>query len=516
VDEATKSAVRLAWTIGRLDYMKLPLQKRFDADWERSKGVPGNRQFVLKSSRRSSKSSWLFLKFFELAKRTPSFHAAFVAPVAKGLEQYIEKIMAETLKDCPLDLRPRLNVQDKILRFPNGSTITFAGSDNKTYNHLRGNKFNIAGIDEAGFIADLQVLVDDILMPATFDSHGHLILASTPPDTPDHPWDTYYDQAEIGGYSASYTIYDTHYSVVDIENEAINYARSKGLLKPDMTREEMIAAGKDTTSFRREMLCERVVDRERLIIPEWKPEFEMAWRDNVFFQFYHKYESLDNGAGTMDFTVCLLAHYDFRKGWLVIDDEVGPLKEEMVRTDFIAAGIRLKETENSYSKVYRRIGDNNNKILLQDLAGIHKLPFMPARKDDLMTMVNQARLWVSAGKVRVNPRCKYTLGCLKNGVWNRQRDDWAHTMTWGHFDALAALIYLIRGIDVMTNPIPPNFGLDIQTHNLIPGQAQASANYEALKQAFKVPEKRNPMEDWRGTGPGTPEWLKKMLKRPTN
>jgi hypothetical protein len=151
--------------------------------------------------------------------------------------------MADTLKDCPLDLRPKLNVQDKICRFPNGSTITFAGSDNKTYNHLRGNKFNIAGIDEAGFIADLKVLVDDILMPATFDSHGHLILASTPPDTPDHPWDTYYDQAEIGGYCASYTIYDTHYSMTDIENEAINYARSAGLLKPDMTREDMIKAG---------------------------------------------------------------------------------------------------------------------------------------------------------------------------------------------------------------------------------------------------------------------------------
>lgn len=516
MDEQTKSAVRLAWTIGRLDYMKLPLQKKFDLDWERAKLVPANRQFVLKSSRRSSKSSWLFLKFTELCKRTSGFHAAFVAPVAKGLEAYIEKIMAETLKDCPPDLRPRFNVQDKICRFSNGSSITFAGSDNKTYNHLRGNKFNIAGIDEAGFIADLRILVDDILMPATFDSHGHLILASTPPDVPDHPWDTYYDQAELGGYSAAYNIYDTHYSVTDIENEAINYARSAGLLKVNMTREEQIAAGKSTTSFRREMLCERVVDREKLIIPEWKPEFEMEWRDEVYFQFYHKYEALDNGAGVMDFTVCLLFHYDFKKGWLVVDDEVGPLKEEMVRTDFLAAGIQGKEKERGYNKVYRRIGDNNNKILLQDLAGIHKLPFMPARKDDLITMVNQARLWVSAGRVRVNPRCKYTIGCLKNGVWNRQRDDWAHTMTWGHFDALAALIYGIRACDVMTNPVPANFGLDIQTHNLIPGAKPSSANYEALRQAFKVPGKRSNTDDWRGESAGTPAWLKALLKRPTN
>jgi hypothetical protein len=91
------------------------------------------------------------------------------------------------------------------------------------------------------------------------------------------------------------------------------------------------------------MLCERVVDREKLIIPEWKPEYEMAWHDDVYLPVLPQVRKLDNGAGTMDFTVTLLAHYDFRKGWLVIDDEVGPLKEEMVRSDFIAAGIRPKK-----------------------------------------------------------------------------------------------------------------------------------------------------------------------------
>jgi hypothetical protein len=503
MEASEKQAIRLAWQIGRLDYMKLPLQKKFDADWERAKLI--NNEFFLEASRRASKSSWLFIKFNEVARRFPGTHYAFVAPVAKGLDIYIEKIMAEVLKDCPDDLRPKLDIQKHILRFKNGSTIMFAGSDNKTYNTLRGNKFHGAAVDEGGFMDSLKEIIEDILRPALFDSGGFLIGSSTPPDVPDHPWFEFFNGALENGYGAHYTIHDTHYTQAQIDTFAAKFSAKRD---PE--------EGKKTTSYRREMMCEHVVDREKLIIPEWKPEFEMAWKDPVYFQFYHKYESLDSGAGTMDWTVCLLAHYDFRKGWLVIDDEVGPLKEEQVRTDFIAAGITGKEKENGYSRVYRRIGDNNNKILLQDLAGIHKLPFMPARKDDLITMVNQARLWVSAGRVRVNPRCKYTLGCLKNGVWNKSRDDWSHTMTWGHFDALAALMYLIRGVDVMTNPIPANFGLDIQTHNLIPGAQVSSENYKAVKDALKLPAKHTQMDDWRGGGQKTPDWLKAILKRPTN
>lgn len=514
MNDATRlQAIRLAWTVGKLDYMKLPLQKQFDLDWARSKLV--GRIFPLKSARRSAKSSWLYIKFCELSRQYPGSHWAFVAPVAKGLEQYIEKIRTSVLGDCPADLRPKFNANKLVDKFNNGSTITFAGSDNKTYNHLRGNKFNGAGIDEAGFHASLVELIDGILLPALFDSKGYLILTTTPPDEVDHPWDAIWDAAEAGGYGAAYDIWDTHYPREQIEEWARTYALRAGLYKPGMDVGEWTKLGMATIGFRREMLCERVVDAERLILPEWKPEYAMEWRDKKFFQFWHKYESLDSGAGIMDFTVTLLAHYDWLKGWLVIEDEVGPLKGEEVRTDFLANGIRAAEIARGYRELHRRVGDNNNKILLQDLAGIHKLPFMPARKDDLIAMVNQARLWISAGRVRVHPRCKYLLGCLKNGTWNKQRDDWSHTMTWGHFDALAALIYLIRSVDVVSNPIPRDFGIDQQTHHIPPGQLATSDNYDALKQAFKIPNPMRTTDDWRKKG-GDDSWTNRFWKRPTN
>lgn len=511
--ETRQKAIRYAWETGKLDYMKLPLQKRFDADHVRSLKI--SQIFPLQAARRSSKSSWLYIRFCEDAIKFPNTHAAYVAPVAKGLDGYITKIRNEVLKDCPPDLRPKYNANKLIDTFPNGSTITFAGSENKTYEHLRGNKYQRAGIDEAGFHKNLVELIDDILLPALFDSRGWLALTTTPPDSPDHPWDPIFDSGILGGYAASYTIFDTHYPVAQIEEWARQYAIRAGLYKPGMQLEELTVLGKKTVGFRREMLCERVIPLEKRVIPEWVPEYEMEWLDKTYWQFYHKYEALDSGAGVMDFTSGLLAHYDFKQGWLVVEDEAGPFKGEEVRTDWVAAGIRAAEERRGYREVYRRVADNNNKILIQDLAGIHKLPFMPARKDDLIAMVNQARLWVSAGRVRVHPRCKYLIGCLRNGIWNDNRDDWAHTMTWGHFDALAALIYLIRIIDVVTNPIPRDFGISTATHHIPPGMSIAKPNTDILKAALKIQPPQRTTDDWRRKDVD-PQWWERFFKRPTN
>jgi hypothetical protein len=56
--------------------------------------------------------------------------------------------------------------------------------------------------------------------------------------------------------------------------------------------------------------------------------------------------------------------------------------------------------------------------------------------------------------VRVSTRCKHLLGCLKYGVWDKNRKEFARSKAYGHYDHLAALIYLVRNLDRFTNPIP--------------------------------------------------------------
>jgi hypothetical protein len=105
--------------------------------------------------------------------------------------------------------------------------------------------------------------------------------------------------------------------------------------------------------------------------------------------------------------------------------------------------------------------------MLQDLSSFHKLPFAPTQKTGrterqtiLEAMVNDLRMQVSGGKIRVHPRCKELIGCLRYGIWTDNRRTFDRSSVYGHYDALAAMIYLNRNIDRITNPIPPTYGMD--------------------------------------------------------
>jgi hypothetical protein len=134
--------------------------------------------------------------------------------------------------------------------------------------------------------------------------------------------------------------------------------------------------------------------------------------------------------------------------------------------------------------VYRRVADSNNVILLNDLGSDYALHFIATDKDQLLAMVNQVRVWVKAGRVIVHPRCAQLLGCLKYGIWNKNRDKFERSVAYGHFDALAALVYLIRNIDVYTNPIPEQLGKSEATHFVISGQEPVSQEGKELRKLF--------------------------------
>jgi hypothetical protein len=75
------------------------------------------------------------------------------------------------------------NEQQLRARFPNGSQIAIMGADDKRdMERLRGSRYRIAVIDEAGsFPRDLlKYLVDDVISPAVADSHGDIWCVGSP------------------------------------------------------------------------------------------------------------------------------------------------------------------------------------------------------------------------------------------------------------------------------------------------------------------------------------------------
>lgn len=100
-------------------------------------------------------------------------------------------------------------------------------------------------------------------------------------------------------------------------------------------------------------------------------------------------------------------------------------------------------------------------------------------------MVNEVRIWVAAGRVKIHPRCKQLIGCLRYGIWDNKRTQFARSGAYGHFDALAALVYLIRNIDINSNPVPAHYGLTQDNWVLDQEEAQRSANAQAIMSIFK-------------------------------
>lgn len=208
-----------------------------------------------------------------------------------------------------------------------------------------------------------------------------------------------------------------------------------------------------------------VIDTDFQLCPEWKPEYERETPKNTDnFKLWFKYDALDQG--WTDNSVCGFAtveHAPGKPSVLVLRDEVC-MKSPEQTTDLLAERIIAKEKEVfGDMEVKKRIADNNTPSLLQDFNLRHHLYFSPVEsKTYLDVMVSDVRELVKAGRVVVSPKCVQTLGCLKNGVWTKTKGgargkEFSRSKTFGHYDGFAMLMYLIRSVDMDTNPLPPSF-----------------------------------------------------------
>jgi hypothetical protein len=108
----------------------------------------------------------------------------------------------------------------------------------------------------------------------------------------------------LNGFGAHYTIHDTHYTQAQID----------GL--QEISKKLDAEEGKKTIAYRREMMCEHVIDHEKLIIPEWRPEFEMEWRDPVISSSTTSTNRWIPGRRSWT-DLRVAGHYDLEKAWLV-------------------------------------------------------------------------------------------------------------------------------------------------------------------------------------------------------
>jgi hypothetical protein len=484
---------RERWKRGRLGYkLHAGQQKLKDAFLSRSKG----QLFVSEFGRQFGKTYFWTVVALEIAHQIPNAKIRIGTAFHTDLVEFIIPSFEAVTEDCPKDLKPVFKQQKSKYICHNKSEIKLVGLDRKP-NGMRGSALDFILIDEAGFTKALGYLYKHVIIPTTTHRpQCRIAMSSSTPTETDHEFFDFVEKAKLENAYSVGTIY---------ENPMVDEA-TIGRLKYEM-------GGEDSPEWKTEYLCKRVRNTTLAIVPEWDEGLYVrdVARDDKY-QFYHKYVAMDLGV-VRHKTASLYGYYHFERSQLIIEDEHTVMGRQMT-TKNLQAHIKNRELLNWYSgyeslirnekevseeeikavesfwdlnqpKTFLKVSDNNNPLLNQDLSFLHKLHFTATDKGRLEEMVNTLRILVRSGGLIVHPQCKQLIGCLNVGVWDDKRDQFKEHKVYGHFDALAALIYLVRNLNRVTNPIPADYGADRNNQIVILRNHESHAAKD-MRRAFNL------------------------------
>ncbi len=443
----------------------------------------------------------------EAAAANPGARIVYGAPTLKHLQEFILPTFDAVIADAPPECRPTWNQSKGHWEFPNGAYVHLFGADDKRKAARgRGPKAVLVIFDEAGFTPILAHVLDDIFKAQTLHSDGMTLLGSTPAEEPEHDFTRIAEIAEGNGNYARRTIYDNPLlTPQQIERFIADGARDKGLSVEDYVK---------TDTFRREYLAERVVNKLLVVVPEWEAARGTAIEAIQRPEFFDGMGILDMGGN--DPHAAVWGYYHFTGGfWVAAEDEL--LMRDGENTAQLAEAIKGKETslygEKGFDGTLRAFTDDadqklldaipehlaevlareskehqpyirwsdNDALVVRDLWTLHRLAFVPTAKDDKELQVNNLRVLISKGKLKIHPRCVHTDRHLRSTTWkDHKRRDYARK-GGEHGDLVDCLVYGARNLDTQRNPTPKNWGVG---HGMRPARNTKPTTTSELTRAF--------------------------------
>lgn len=451
-----EAAKRVAWLRNNLRWKLHPGQWVIDQAYN----VVKAKLFVAICARRFGKTYWVAVVCVMVARSIPKGRIKVASAFLKDVEEFIVPAFENVMEDMPDDLRPKWNESKKKYRFSNGAEIQIVGLD-RNPNAGRGNYCDLYVFEEAAFIKNLSYLYSSVVAPMTMYRKGaRIMMITTPPKSPDH---------DIVDFVVKAKREDAYVELDIFKNP---------MATPEIIAEYQAECLTDT-DWEREYLCQFVTDRTKAILPEMLGYKWARGPVSEHYKLLHKYVAMD--LGVRDLNVTLFAYYDFERAKLVVEREHvmnGPeMTTPKVHKAISDIEIALWAENGKPKEPYKRVADNNNPLLLLDLGSIHNMFFHSTSKDELHAMVNKVRTWLAADRIEIDESCTTLIDSMKFGIWNEQRTEFARSKSLGHYDAIAALMYLVRNIDEATNPIPKKVAFD-QIDDSVDEQQE---NYKRLR-----------------------------------
>lgn len=436
---SVEQVVYKCWENGNLRGLLLEHQTDlYDLFWGTN-----HRSIIGHCSRRWGKSSTILTIALEYCREIPNAECRFGAAFQKDVDSIIHPIMRYLTTTCPPKFKPYwVQSKGKYLFPDNDAHITISGLDEGRAENLRGTSMHFGGLDEGQNVDDLESVYYGVLLPQTLTTGGRIIMTGTTPRSPAHAFSQIYRKARAENRYLHRTIYD------DSRPEII--AQIPSLIKE--------YGGEQSPDWRREFLCTDEIDSEAAILPEIsEPQTQKLVIQEVERPDHAiTYTVID--LGYKDFTGIITGFVDFVNGWKVIE-RCHLIKGKT--SDIIAEQARNLEQETWGKPSERRYLDGT-ALEVADFNSFHNLPCtgMASNKEELDAMVNQMRMDVRKGRLKVHPRCSLLVEQMKAGIWDKNRRHWQRTTTFGHFDLLACAMYFVRVANLQENPYPEHYGLE--------------------------------------------------------
>lgn len=451
-----------------------------------------SRRVVWETNRRFGKTRTAVVTSGETCLAFPGVRIPYAAPTATQVRAFVHPPMLELANSAPPELAPeivrgewvfpplqwldatgnpvrtKLHGGVELARFKGTkaaellcmSRVAPHGcEDHKKADALRGTGTVFAVLDEVRDIPIAPYVIKQVIGPMLWEARSRwhsmvkatMLVASTPPDEPDHPFIEIADAAQAKGAYFHATVYECDH----LDERAIEEAIEE-------------AGGEDSVEWQVEGLAKRVRDPKRVVLPEWGDHLIGEWTRPEYFLPH-----IIGDMGFVDWTVMLFGYYDFAQDMAVIEREVAGQK--MLSTD-LDDEVRKMQLDlwGPRAKVHRRRIDSTAReradLSDEDYQGeeseegerVHWQAVSRdggERKGRMRALANRLRVRCKAKKLRIHPSCKITIAHCDAARWDAAQRTFARVKDENgnplhHFDGCAAACYFDRDLDTLTNPYP--------------------------------------------------------------
>ncbi len=441
--------ISLAWKTGRLRYKLSPLQRDVQ-DWLKLT-LPRFNEALLHIGRQTGKTFLLNVTCIEFAIQHANSTIVYIAPVEKKLSSFIKGVLDTILRDCPdgtngaVNLLPqRLEAKNQLV-FANGSVIHYFGSHNDNHNTIRGlGSVSLLVLDEAGFFANLEELVA-VVSPMLLRSKGSLVFSSSSPESPDHPFVAYIEQAKLEGWYRLHPTWD-----------------DTTLGKDELDALARLLGGKDSTKYRREVGCELIVEKTKQVLPEWESsKYVYSIPKSPVYKFFNHFVAFD--PGFKDPSSVSFGTYLFGTGQLYVEDEI-VIPGRDITIDKLAAKIQAKVLELwAGSERVTYWADPSNQTILDEMGKKYKLYWNWTAKDKKRQYLEALRAAIGQGQIILDPRCVLHKTMFENTIWKDDHSEFERSASGFHGDCIDSALYMFRNM-ITTNPVPMLNGIDLENN----------------------------------------------------